>query len=106
MCEYSLANFIFDNMESEGFKCVKCQGRVGEETLTFKNESGEIRTVQFGFTPVKRKNYRVTLSKEELQKIVDSNNEMPDTNNVSVKIFTTKVDFSNVNISLTKGDAK
>lgn len=58
MSDYSLVNFIFDKMASEGFRYVGFSGRIGEEVLSFKNEAGEVRTVKHGFTPAKPKNLK------------------------------------------------
>lgn len=70
MSEYSLADCIFDSMERDGFHIVEHRGRPCEETLTFKNDAGEIRTVKVGLTPVKPRNLRFKLTKPDLSETV------------------------------------
>lgn len=62
--DYTLIDFVIDKMKSQGFACIGFTGKVGEETLTFKNDAGEVRTVKRGFTPVKRKNYRIIIKQK------------------------------------------
>lgn len=55
----TLFDVICYMMESNGFHYDHFTGKVGEETVFFKNSNGKIKTAQFGFTPVKPKNYKI-----------------------------------------------
>lgn len=57
----SLADAIFDLMESQGFQFDSFAGSVGEESVAFRNQAGEVRIVQFGTTPAKPKNLKINL---------------------------------------------
>ena len=62
-------------MEAQGFQCSGCTGKVGEETVTFKNEAGKVITLQFGFTPAQPKNYKINLKGNETDSLKEKNYE-------------------------------
>lgn len=94
MSDCTLAGFIFEVMKAEGFHFVGTRGRIGEEILTFKNEVGEIRTVEHGFTPVERKNFKISFPKSG----VFHRSTMAEAQPLSLDaapIITCKIDYSN-----------
>jgi hypothetical protein len=60
----SLADAIFDLMESQGSQFDSSAGSVGEESVAFRNQVGDVRIVQFGTTPAKPKNLKINLKGE------------------------------------------
>lgn len=62
--DVNFADAILQVMDSQGFHVEKSDGAPGREVVTLKNDAGEERTLRFGFTPVKPRNYRLNLENE------------------------------------------
>lgn len=82
----SLAEFVIRVMTEEGFEASDFKGKPGHEVVTFKNSQGETRTARFGFTPVKPKNYKISI-KADKNKTRDTYSNQPD-------VYCCKADFS------------
>lgn len=91
MSDYTLADYIFDEMEAAGFHYMGFTGRVGEEILTFKNDAGEEQTVKHGFTTAGKKNIKLTLPKPSVSDSIPAVGKHHVDN---VPIITRKIDFS------------
>lgn len=68
----SLADFIISQNEKQGFTISEVKGMPGHETVTFRNDKGEERTVQFGLSnsAYPRKNIRVYFNKNKANEIL------------------------------------
>ncbi len=83
---YSLADFIFNQMEKDGFTVSSVTGAPGHEIVTFKNSEGETRTLECGFSRQKPKNYRVYFNPNDMKLIRPSMNSDVSENTITIKV--------------------